>query len=60
VDMETYGFYYACENALLPKPEFFSIKAVSDYADNQKNDNYQAYCAFTSANFLYELMQELI
>src|SRR5699024_1900529 len=32
VDMETYGVYYACENAFEPVPEFFSIKAVSDYA----------------------------
>lgn len=60
VDMETYGAYYACENAFEPVPEFFSIKAVSDYANSQKNDGYQEYCAFLSANFLFELIPELI
>ena len=60
VDMETYGVYYACENAFEPVPEFFSIKAVSDYANSQKNDGYQEYCAFLSANFFFELIPELI
>lgn len=60
VDMETYGVYYACENAFEPVPEFFSIKAVSDFANSKKNDGYQKYCAYMSANFLYELIPELL
>lgn len=60
VDMETYGVYYACQNAFLPAPEFFSIKAVSDFANSRKNDGYQEYCAFLSAHFLMELIRELM
>lgn len=58
--METYGVYYACENAFQPIPEFFSIKAVSDFANSRKNDGYQEYCAYVSANLLLELIPELI
>ena len=60
VDMETYGVYYACENAFQPIPEFFSIKAVSDFANSRKKDGYQEYCAYVSANLLFELIPELI
>ena len=41
-------------------PEFFSIKAVSDFANSRKNDGYQEYCAYVSANLLFELIPELI
>ena len=58
VDMETYGVYYACREAFKPRPEFVSIKSVSDYADPEKGDEFQAYCAFLSANILYKLLVE--
>ncbi len=56
VDMETYGVYYACENAMQPAPQYFSVKAVSDYADESKDDRYQKYCAYLSAWFVFEVM----
>lgn len=60
IDMETYGVYYACENALQPAPKYLSIKAVSDYADEDKDDQYQKYCAYMSARFLYSIMGDLL
>lgn len=60
VEMETYGVFYAAHNCTEPKPKVFSIKSVCDFADAEKNDNYQAYSAFTSARFMhYFVLNEL-
>ena len=32
-----------------PGPTVFALKAVCDFADSAKNDDYQAYAAYTSA-----------
>ena len=56
IDMETYGVYYACENAPQPTPRYLSIKSVSDYVDADKNDKDQKYCAYVSARFLYGIL----
>jgi nucleoside phosphorylase/CheY-like chemotaxis protein len=54
IDMEAYGVFYTCENCSKPKPlAALSIKSVCDYGDAEKNDYYQTYAAYTSANFLY-------
>jgi len=54
IDMETYGVFYSAKNCSKPKPlAVFSLKAISDFGDKDKNDMYQHYAAFTSANFLY-------
>lgn len=60
IDMETYGVYYACENAPKPAPEYLSIKSVSDYVDADKNDKDQKYCAYVSARFLYGILGVLV
>lgn len=52
VEMESYGVYLACEEASHPRPEYFSMKSVVDYADSRKGDDYQLYGAYTSANVL--------
>jgi len=58
-DMEAYGVYYACHYAKQPKPKYFlSIKSISDKGDSQKNDNYQEYAAYTSAQYIYHLLTE--
>lgn len=56
IEMETYGLYYAAEHSLEPKPKALSAKSVSDYGDGQKNDKFQKYAAFTSANFIYQFI----
>ncbi|EKD71057.1 MAG: Phosphorylase family [uncultured bacterium] len=53
IDMETYGVFYAASNSILPAPKVFAFKSICDFADEKKNDNYQTYAAFTSAQYLY-------
>ena len=52
IDMETYGVYYACTNSSNSSIEFLSIKSVSDFADEEKNDDYHEFCCYLSASFL--------
>jgi nucleoside phosphorylase len=52
IDMENYGFYYACSNCgISPQPAFFSVKSVVDFADPDKNDKFQNFGASLSAKF---------
>lgn len=60
IDMETYGVYYATNNASSRKIEAISIKAVTDYADPHKNDDYQHYGSFISSQFLLENIHTLV
>ena len=57
IDMETYGVYFASKYAK-SHTEYISIKTVCDFADENKNNNYQAYSAFLSANFIYKLIKK--
>lgn len=60
LDMETYGMYYAAQQAMLPKPIPICTKAISDFANKEKNDEHQSYAAYTSANFTKLLILELL
>lgn len=54
IDMETYGVFYSAKNCSKPKPSaVFSLKSISDFGDPEKDNKFQPYAAFTSANFLY-------
>lgn len=57
VEMEIYGMYAAAYRASKPRPEAFALKAVCDFADSGKDDDYQQYAAYTSANVLRLLME---
>ncbi|MCE7565909.1 hypothetical protein LZS85_07290 [Aliivibrio fischeri] len=50
IDMESYGLYAACDSINNPKPEFFCIKSICDFANEAKNDNYQHYSSYISAS----------
>lgn len=52
VEMEVYGVYAAARSSSRPRPTAFAGKSVCDFADSQKSDSYQAYCAAASALFL--------
>jgi len=55
IDMESYGVYYAATNSSRPRPKaVISIKSISDFANPDKNNAFQKYAAFTSANYLYK------
>ena len=56
VEMEAFGVYYAAERTKDPICKAISIKSVTDYGDGEKNDKYQKYAAYTSANFIYEFI----
>ncbi|TAK61932.1 hypothetical protein [Methylobacter sp.] len=57
VEMEIYGMYAAAHRASKPQPQPFALKAVCDFADSGKDDDYQQYAAYTSANVLRLLME---
>jgi len=52
IEMETYGLFVAADEAPAPKPSVFSIKSVVDFASGDKNDRFQKYAAYTSAQTL--------
>jgi nucleoside phosphorylase len=52
IDMEIYGVYASAQECTLPQPKVFSMKGICDYANPSKNDEYQRYAAFTSAQVL--------
>lgn len=49
VDMECYGFYDACINTFVAKPSFLCLKAVSDYCNGEKGDDFHTVCSYMSA-----------
>jgi nucleoside phosphorylase/CheY-like chemotaxis protein len=50
VDMESYAIFYASQYCTKPRPIPILIKSVSDYANPDKSDDLQKYCAATSAH----------
>ncbi len=56
IEMETYGVFYSAAHCSKPKPVALSIKSVSDFANEEKNDSVQDYAAYTSSSFIYELI----
>ncbi|MDF5740061.1 MULTISPECIES: 5'-methylthioadenosine/S-adenosylhomocysteine nucleosidase family protein [unclassified Nostoc] len=53
IEMEAYGVYFAASQAIEPAPYFWCFKSVCDFADGNKDDNYQRYAAFTSAEYCH-------
>lgn len=56
VDMECYGVYFASAFSPEPKPKFICIKAVSDLANREKNNNFQHYCSYLSAQIAMDMI----
>jgi len=54
IEMESYAVFTAAEYASEPRPQCVSIKAVCDFADEEKSDSSHSYAAHNSACFLYE------
>ncbi|WP_282160829.1 response regulator [Ulvibacterium marinum] len=53
LEMETYGVFYSAFNCSNPKPKALSLKSICDFGDLDKNDSFQDYAAYTSAQFFY-------
>lgn len=58
VDMESYGFYYACNYPHAAKPEFVCIKSVADACGPEKDDRLHAACCYSSAYVAKEIITE--
>lgn len=57
IEMETYGMFYAAANAIHPLPKFTaSLKSISDFADTEKDNDYQEYASYTSAAILKHIL----
>lgn len=53
LDMEAYGVCAACKGSGRPRPIPIIAKAVCDFADEKKDDDYQEFAAHTSSLALY-------
>tara|TARA_R100001369_G_scaffold70024_2_gene97714 strand:+ start:1366 stop:2607 length:1242 start_codon:yes stop_codon:yes gene_type:complete len=60
VDMESFGFYDACLNTFVAKPRFLCLKAVSDFCNGEKGDDYHSVCSYLSAITVRRLLMERI
>ncbi|MBN8625959.1 MAG: response regulator [Planctomycetes bacterium] len=54
VEMEAYGIFLAARICPAPRPKAIVMKSISDFANPRKDDRWQFYAAFTSAQYLYE------
>jgi nucleoside phosphorylase/CheY-like chemotaxis protein len=52
IDMESYGLMGAADESPLPATKAFCLKSVCDFANPNKDDNWQAYASYTSASIL--------
>ncbi|WP_229202615.1 phosphorylase family protein [Rhizobium rhizogenes] len=60
VDMEAYAVAAAALGSAKPRPKFLIVKGVSDFADENKDDDYQEFAASVSANFLLTAAKEFL
>lgn len=60
IEMEAYGVMFAAEHSPDPKPKTMVIKSVCDFGDIEKNDEDQAYAAYTSASFLFTYINNFL
>ena len=58
IEMEIFGVYYAARWAICPKPKYLAVKSISDFADQEKDDDYHKYASFTSAKIFEKLAKE--
>lgn len=57
LEMEAYGVYCAARMVSRPRPIAFSAKAVCDYGSFLKDDKFQKYAAYTSAQIIYQFLR---
>jgi nucleoside phosphorylase len=57
VDMESYGFYYACLNTTVIRPDFVCIKGVADHCNGKKDSKWHAGCSLLSASLALDVVR---
>ncbi|ODV42454.1 hypothetical protein AWV79_27265 [Cupriavidus sp. UYMMa02A] len=60
VEMEIYGMYAAAAYASYPRPTAFAMKSVCDFGTKVKDDKYQTYAAYTSAQVVKEYLERYL
>lgn len=60
LDMESYGVFYATNYGLDSGTIPICLKSISDFADEKKEDGYQKYAAYTSAEFARYLIESVL
>lgn len=58
LEMEAYGIAAAARGSGKPRPKFLIAKSVCDYADKDKEDDFQEYSANVSAQFIMRFLLE--
>lgn len=56
VDMESYGFYLACRQTRMARPDFVCIKSVADFCNGTKDSSLHQACCTISASFAQQLI----
>jgi len=59
IEMEAYGFMFAARDFTRPRPDALVLKSVCDFADDQKDDSFQEYAAYTSVEALKGVLLHL-
>jgi nucleoside phosphorylase len=57
VDMESYGFYYACLHTSVVRPDFICIKGVADHCNGEKDSKWHAPCSLLSASVTLDILR---
>ncbi len=57
LDMESYGVFYAANYSYGENTVPICIKSICDFADSSKNNNFQRYAAYTSAQFMKHFIE---
>lgn len=57
IEMESYGVFYSSDHGIKPKPKVISIKSACDFANEDKNDSYQDYAAYTSSSYIDKIIK---
>jgi nucleoside phosphorylase len=60
IEMEAYGIVTACKGSGRPRPGAIVLKSVCDFADKDKDDDFQEYAAHTSALLLFHCAPRII
>ncbi|MBO9477241.1 hypothetical protein J7382_06820 [Shimia sp. R11_0] len=60
IDMEAFAVSWSAREANEPKPICIIAKSVADFADEEKSDDFQDYCSFTSGSIGFEIAKRLI
>ncbi|MBC6700101.1 phosphorylase family protein [Hymenobacter puniceus] len=58
IEMEAYAVFLAAQESIHPKPKSICIKSVVDFADENKDDRYHNYAAYTSSAIARELIEK--